>query len=285
MQGVTTLENKKICPVNPHWNTRFKRYTFADELNDDLRKLFSNAESLLMQSALLKNSRSTTAGIFVLDGKEYFIKRSNVNSLGDRLRRIGRLPRSTRNLLAAQKLEEINILTPKVYMSLETGHFMLPGACYLITEAYPKPITAGDNLEALLEYFNGVDALAEAVCKVVIKMHCSSMTHGDLKMNNILALRNPDGGFKLGLFDLDGVCWHGSTCPEQVIIKELARMASSFCWTARYFNIFDESKFAESILAWSKAYASVGGKDYSQDESFRQRIAKFLPDYNIQELR
>ena len=108
-----------------------------------------------MRAELIKNSRSTTAGIFSLNDKKYFIKRSNVNSLSERIRRIGRLPRSTRNLLAAEKLTEIGILTPKVYLSLETGSYFLPGACYLITEAYPPPMTAGDSFVELLEVFDG----------------------------------------------------------------------------------------------------------------------------------
>ena len=285
MQGVKTLEKENICPANPNWNTRFKRYAFADSLNGDLCNAFRDAEGLLMQSELIKNSRSTTAGIFDFDGKKYFIKRSNVNSLFERLRRIGRMPRSTRNMLAAAKLSEINILTPKVYMSLETGHFLLPGASYLITEAFEQPLTVGGNMAALHERFNGTENFAKTICSMVIKMHCCGMTHGDLKMNNILTLKTADGNFRFGLFDLDGMLWHGSSCPEDMIISEVARMASSYCLLGRYCNMFDESKFAEYLRIWSKAYAAAGGKDYTDNRIYWRRIAKFMPGYNIQELQ
>ena len=284
MQGVNRLERLNDAPVNPAWNTRFKRYAFADGISDELKDAFRDAEGLILRAELIKNSRSTTAGIFSLNDKKYFIKRSNVNSLSERIRRIGRVPRSTRNLLAAEKLTEIGILTPKVYLSLETGSNFLPAACYLITEAYPHPMTAGKNFAELIKFFNGEENLVETICAMVIKMHCSSLTHGDLKSSNIMAIKDADGSFQLGLFDLDGVQWHGSSCPEKAVVKDLARMASSFCLDGSYYNIFDKSKFADYCRIWSKAYAAVGGVDYTANALYHQRLKRFMPDLNIQEM-
>ena len=284
MQGVNRLERLNDAPVNPAWNTRFKRYAFADGISDELKDAFRDAEGLVLRAELIKNSRSTTAGIFNLNDKKYFIKRSNVNSLSERIRRIGRVPRSTRNLLAAEKLTEIGILTPKVYLSLETGSNFLPAASYLITEAYPSPMTAGACLAELIDFFNGVENLVEAICAMVIKMHCRSLTHGDLKFSNIMAIKDSAGNFQLGLFDLDGVQWHGSSCPEKAVIKDLARMASSFCQNGRHCNIFDESRFADYCRLWSKTYAAVGGIDYTDNVHYRWRLKKFMPDLNIQEM-
>ena len=284
MQGVTQLEKPRRVPENPVWNTRFKRYAFADGLSQELMGIFRDAESLVLSADIIKNSRSTTAGIFVVDGKKYFIKRSNVNGVGERIRRIGRLPRSTCNLLAAEKLTSIGIFTPKVYLSLETGSYLMPAASYLITEYYPQPMTASENFAALLEYFGSAEMFAVAFCSMVINMHCNSMTHGDLKMCNIMAVKDNDGNFKLGLFDLDGVLWHGSSCPERKVIKELARLASSFCMTGLALKIFDESKIADYLQIWSRAYAAVGGIDYTDNALYRRRLARFMPDYNIQEI-
>lgn len=284
MQGVTELNKRNLAPANPHWNTRFKRYAFADGLSEELQESFRDAEALVQHAELIKNSRSTTAGIFSLNNKKYFIKRSNVNRLSERLRRIGRLPRSTRNLLAAEKLARIGILTPKVYLSLETGSHLLPAASYLITEYYPRPMSAGENLADLLEYFGSAEKFADAVCAMIINMHCNSMTHGDLKMSNIMAVKDSDGKFKLGLFDLDGVLWHGSSCPEKTVIKELARLASSFCLTGLDHRIFDVSKAADYLRIWSRAYAKAGGIDYTLNAHYRRRLAGFMPDYNIQEM-
>ena len=285
MQGVTAVEKQPVCPGNPHWNTRFKRYAFADTLSDDLRELFRDAEGLLQKSELVKNSRSTTAGIFDVNGTEYFIKRSNVNSLGERVRRIGRLARSSRNKLAAEKLAELKILTPRVYMALETGHALLPGASYLITEALPRPVSVAENLAEVLEFFGSAEKLALAICSMVIKVHCSSMSHGDLKMANILACKASDGSYRLGLFDLDGVQWHGSNCSEYAVVKDLARMASSYCFYAHRRGILEEREFAGTLRMWGKAYAAAGGKDYTSNRFYWQRIGKFLPNYNIQELQ
>lgn len=82
-------EYQKKIPLNLKWNTRFKRYSFAPALDAELQKLFVNAEELLQNSRIIKNGRSTSAGIFSLNGTEYFIKRSNVNGFFESLRRIG----------------------------------------------------------------------------------------------------------------------------------------------------------------------------------------------------
>jgi hypothetical protein len=82
-------ELQEKIPLNLKWNTCFKRYTFASAWDSELQKFFCNAEELLQNSRIIKNGRSTSAGIFSLNGTEYFIKRSNVNGFFESLRRIG----------------------------------------------------------------------------------------------------------------------------------------------------------------------------------------------------
>jgi len=72
MQGAVYLNTTVSCPVNPVWKTRFKTYAFADDISEELRNAFLDAEGLLAQSELIKNSRSTTAGIFVVNDQRFF---------------------------------------------------------------------------------------------------------------------------------------------------------------------------------------------------------------------
>ena len=204
MQGVNSEKKLNTFPVNPHWNTRFKSYAFAEELDQSLREALLDAEGLLLQSTVIKNSRSTSAGIFHLNGIDYFIKRSNAKSLIARLRRIGRMSRARRNRLMAAELEKIGVLTPKVYMTLDIFPCCLPGACYLITECFPHPITVFGKIKELWGFYGSNKALIDALTCLAAKLHDNGIEHGDLKLTNILALKDAENSFDLGVFDLDG---------------------------------------------------------------------------------
>ncbi|MBO5923905.1 MAG: hypothetical protein J6Q81_05265 [Lentisphaeria bacterium] len=276
MQGVNSATEVKTIPANPQWDTRFKSYAFADGTDDSLREEFCNAESLLMQSKIVKNSRSTAAGIFHLYNTDYFIKRSNADGLFRRLRRIGAVSRAKRNALMAAELEKIGVLTPKVYMALDTRPYGLPGSCYLITGCYPAPITVGGNLRALREFAGSNQELISRLAGLACKLHNHGIEHGDFKINNILAVRDSNGRFDLGVFDLDGSRKYSGSCPENVRARELARVASSYfmaTYNLRYYEYTDE---AENRRLFLQSYAQHGGGDLTENREFHRRMEKFL---------
>ena len=270
-------ENKvKPVPANPQWNTRFKSYAFADGIEKTLCEEFRNAEALLMQSKIAKNSRSTSAGIFHLHGTDYFIKRSNANGLFRQLRRIGSISRAKRNALMAAELEKIGVLTPKVYMVLDTRPYGLPGSSYLITGCFPAPIAVGGNMQDLRNFFGSNENFISALAQLAARLHGSGIEHGDFKINNILVVRDENGNFKLGVFDLDGARKHSGCCPDNVRARELARVASSYfirSYNLRFYNAGDE---AENCKLFLQSYAQHSGVDLTENREFYKLLEKFL---------
>lgn len=274
MQRSDALNQK--FPANLEWNTRFKRYTFAPALPASLREIFADAEDLLQQARIIKNSRSTSAGIFSLNGTEYFIKRSNADSWSSRLRRIGRMSRVKRNLLVSSKITSLGIRVPAIYAAVETRPWGLPGAGYLITESFPRPMTASGVLESMWEECDhNWDRLAQKLIAPAVKMHDHGVEHGDFKLNNILAYCNGDAVWQLGVFDFDGSVLHSSSCSDLVRIRELARMVSSTYIRCSDLNM--DCNWSFMLECWAKAYAEISGKDFSENDEYRRRAAKFLP--------
>ena len=275
---VRSDESNQLLPVNLGWNTRFKRYTFAPMLDADLQKLFCNAEELLQQSRIVKNSRSTSAGIFSVNGTEYFIKRSNLNSLMERVRRIGRMSRAARNWMVDARVRSAGIVTPTIYASIDTAPGGLPGASYLITECFPLPINAGSKfiLADLLESFgNDQRRMIQHLVQLAVKLHANGIEHGDLKLHNVLALRQASGEFKLGLFDFDGSLLYDEACADAARIRDLARMASSMF--IRCCDTGIECDYRTNLLTWAAEYAAAGGPDYTENLQYHRRAAKLLP--------
>lgn len=278
MQGVNSEKNLKKIPANPLWNTRFKSYAFAEDLEPSLREAFLDAEGLLMQSRVIKNSRSTAAGIFHLHDTDYFIKRSNVNGLLGQLRRIGTLSRAKRNALMASELEKIGVLTPKVYMALDCSPYALPGTSYLITECFPNPITVAGNMKALREFYGGNRKFIDALAELAAILHNNGIEHGDFKITNILALKTADGKFRLGVFDLDGCKKYSMPCPEHIRIKELARVASAYFIMSYNLGFYENSDEAENRKLFLQSYAEYSNVDFTENQDFHRRIEKFFAD-------
>ena len=277
MQQSTNSCNRKISvPGNPLWNTRFKSCVFADDIAEELCGKFRDAELLLQNSTIIKNSRSTTAGIFHLHGIDYFIKRSNVNSFFERVKRIGRTPRALRSYHISAFLEKLGVRVPRVFMAMTTLPGGLPGASYLITEAFPQPMTVSNNLPRLLEFYGSCEKTAQAIADLAHKVHDAGLEHGDFKLNNILFADHADNSFELGLFDFDGTILHRTSCSYKVRCRELARIASSYFLRGCDLAFCTGKDAGENARMWAKAYARGGKFDFAGDKTYMRRYEDFL---------
>jgi hypothetical protein len=191
------------------------------------------------------------------------------------------MSRAQRNALMAVELEKLNVRTPKVLMTLSTDGAILPGASYLITECFESPVAVNHNLESLLEYYGSPQELFAALCRLAVKLHNGGFFHGDLKMSNILSLRQADGSFELGVFDLDGSWSCKHPLPERLRCRELARMASSYFLCALRKKLVSREDCAAVIGQWAAAYCAAGGCNYGENPVYLRRVKKFLSAYNV----
>lgn len=274
MQSVNS--SNRIHTVNPDWNTRFRNYAFADSATAEMRAVFCDAEGLLARSELVKNSRSTSAGIFRIGEKEYFIKRSNIKSFAVRLRRIGRDSRAVHSWKISAAVEKLGVRVPEVFAAISTYPWGLPGASYLITEKFPLPMTLNQLFNDVLKQYNGICTdLIKEVIRIAAIIHSSGIEHGDLKLSNILAVRQNDNTFELGLFDFDGSVKYSGAVPAKARARELARMASSYFIRCCDLNIAVD--FNENLQRWAAIYAELTGFDFSGNKAYISRAVRFVP--------
>lgn len=265
------------CPDFPDWPKFRKFFVFASGLPDPLRSAFRDAELLLRSARPIKVSGSTTAGVAAVEGVSYFVKRSNVPTLFDRVRRLGRLSRAQRNFLASERLAALGIRVPKVLMALNTARHGLPGPSYLVTEFLEPPMMVHDNFPAMLER-RPLAHWVRKMASLMALMHRDGICHGDLKMVNFLAVAAPEeaDGFTLGVLDFDGTKLTGRPVSRGARRKELARAVSS-CLLRLAMPEIGAAPEPEALLRnWCDAYLEAGGTDLRGDRKLDKLLRAFL---------
>ncbi len=187
-------------------------------------------EALLANAQIVKNSRSTTAG---LTGG-MFLKRYNRRSWWHEWKRRWQLPRPWRCLAAAVYLEQRGFVTPRVLWA--SRH-------WLITE----PVAAGS---CFLDREQPLPGPETAV--FLARLHRAGVWHGDVSLRNLYRT-----GAEFGVIDLDGTRLFPAGVPERYCRKELARLISSWMICARRAQWeFDAAKIIDEFC---RAYKNGGG--------------------------
>lgn len=153
---------------------------------------------------MLKSGRSSTVAKIKINDKTLVVKRYNIKGFSHWLRRCLRETRAASGWRLAHCLRLFEIRTAKPIAFIENRFLGLRGKSYLIMENIEGP--------HLGEYFSQhradetrVAKMAERVVALLKNLLSLHMTHGDLKMTNILIENdNPV------LIDLDGMSEHST---------------------------------------------------------------------------
>lgn len=217
--------------------TQFSRSIMVDRtaLSPEFLNLLNHPEQAFTEkSTTLKAGRSSSVVKIKIQHQTFVVKRYNVKNSWHWLRRCLRPTRAAVAWRLAQRLRLFGVATPKPIAYIENHLLGLRGKSYLIMEAI-EGVHLGD-------YFTSFDAsqahfskTAEQVVKLFQHLAELFITHGDLKMTNILI-----GGSGPFLIDLDGMIEHTSRTPfKRALKKDLRRFLKNWQYQPSIHALFD----------------------------------------------
>lgn len=171
------------------WNqvSVYDRDFFSPALLDFLQ----NPEKIFTQPGIvfLKAGRSATVAKVMLDNRYFVVKRYNMKNYWHWLRRCLRPTRAATSWRLAQYLRLFGIATARPVAYLEKRFFGLRMRSYFVMEYVAK-----QNIgEFLSDYKNNEEyftKIADSIINMFHKLSELKITHGDLKMANILLVDN-----------------------------------------------------------------------------------------------
>ncbi|HBC89105.1 MAG TPA: hypothetical protein DCZ94_19375 [Lentisphaeria bacterium] len=239
-----------------------------------LRDCIENPEKYLSASTVLKDSRSTKAGIAELaDHSPVFIKRYNNKGLRYTLRYMFRNAKPFRTWQAAWYFEMNKIPTPKPLAASASRTAGILKSAYLVTESVPGTIPTLDFCRLMFESRKIQLEYAEAVGDLFSKMHKAGIYHGDSKLSNIYVSRRGKGAFSFGLWDLDGVDIRPKAICENLRASEIARTISSYIEISG--RLGERADMEKAICLFTDSYSSASGTRLDMD-SIRKKTRKYL---------
>eukprot|EP00831_Metopus_contortus_P077470 TRINITY_DN7283_c0_g1_i4.p1 TRINITY_DN7283_c0_g1~~TRINITY_DN7283_c0_g1_i4.p1 ORF type:complete len:338 (-),score=63.51 TRINITY_DN7283_c0_g1_i4:204-1217(-) len=236
-------------------------------------------DEMITGGHILKDSRTTTAGILELkNGERYFIKRENNKGVKFTLKYMLRRSRVYRAAYVASRLDELGIPTPRVVAVGSRRKFHVLQSGYLITETVDHALLMSKMCQMLNEDKDFFDDFLSTVCAYITNLHDNNIIHGDLKLSNIYCVDEPTG-YSFGLWDLDGAVVSNAKLPIHARVSELARVISSYMRISHeQFNIAHDldaltARFCEQYNALSQVKLPL--------DKLKRRTVVFLDKHNI----
>lgn len=216
----------------------------------ELRECVKNPDSFLNNVEILKDSRTTKAGIVEFaDGKEVFIKRFNNKGLIYSLKYIFREARPFRVWRAAWALEKAGIPTPRPMAAIAKYRAGFPTQAYLIRNIVPDVVPTLDFFAKMNKNNELRKLYLKSIATLFAKMHNAGIYHGDAKCSNIYVEDCGKDRYAYGVWDLLSCRVGKKPIPEALRKKEISRIAHSFTEiTKRTGSAVDETKIYTELL-------------------------------------
>ena len=219
------------------------QYRFAlapGPTQDYLAEHFAEVDAMIRDGNRAKASVTSSAAVCAIPGGEkIFVKRNGVSSLKFVVRYFFLPARVFRAALAAVRVEEAGVPTPRVFAVGEKrcAHFLLAG--YLVTEA----MDACDLMSYVIDRPDapaGMPAVIREAARVAAALHNHGFYHGDLKLVNLY--RTADDA-PCGVWDLDSAQIFPDEVPHPLVVRELGRIVSSILIFAEQNPAFPDDFF------------------------------------------
>lgn len=210
--------------------TRFIMYDRSAASPEFLEFLQNPDIAFKDKTNILKNGNSSSVAKIKINNRMYVVKRYNMKNFWHWLRRCMRPTRAIASWRLSQRLNLFGVATPKPVACIETSFLGLRGKSYFIME-----YIEGQHLGDYLAKDSNQTETAKQVVKLLNNLSELQITHGDLKMTNILV--NSHGSY---LIDLDGMVEHTSQSSFKRAYKnEVSRFMENWKYSPTINNLFE----------------------------------------------
>ncbi len=228
-------------------------YALVNPLGDkELLEKFIDSDANFENSIILKDSRTTKAGIFKTQNNNIFLKRYNNKGFSFTLRYLFRRARAFRAWDSGFLLKQLNIPTPEPLIAIEYKKGFILEKAFLYTETIENLRTPDEFYQDCIDDKSIFAEFAKTAAEFLYKMHSNNIVHGDYKLHNIYIQKTNEGNFKWGLWDLDSVkklTILNQFKKEKLVQKDLKRLIRSFNEIKENLNIKEENILdIESLL-------------------------------------
>lgn len=229
---------------------KFAVYDRAYQSSEFLNLLQNPDQAFTAQNPLLKAGRSSSVVKIKINNHILVIKRYNIKNAWHGLRRCLRPTRAINGWQLAQRLQLLGVSTAKPVACIEQRFLGLRGKSYFIMEYVEGP--------HLGKYFSipqiedeQHEVIAERVVNLFKNLSELHITHGDLKMTNILIAASPPAAKEEQpvLIDLDGMQEHRSLFYFKRAFKnEMQRFMENWKNYPAVYSLFEKLLAQSCIL-------------------------------------
>ena len=254
-------------------------YRFAlppTEFQDELAGRIADVDAMIRDGARAKTSVESSASVAALSGgRKVFVKRNGNRGLAFTVKYSFIPARVFRAAMAACRVEEAGIATPRVLAVGEKRRCRVLLGGYLITDA----VEDAQDLMAFVEHSPDAPAELPAVmneaARIVAALHGRGFYHGDLKLVN---LYRADRSGRFGVWDLDSAQLFPGEVPRELVVRELGRIVSSVLICAEQNPAFPDGFFDLAAIARAllDAYAANGGTPPAADDVAAVALTRWL---------
>jgi tRNA A-37 threonylcarbamoyl transferase component Bud32 len=185
-------------------------------------------------ATVLKSGRSSTVVKVSIDNHPIIIKRYNMKSALHWLRRCLRASRAVKGWRLGQRLSLLGIATAKPIAFVETRFLGLRGKSYLLME-YVEGEHSGEYFAASVRDTDAAATTANKIISLLENLAKLHLTHGDLKMTNILFEKQSPI-----LIDLDGMHEHHSLWCRLAFHQEIKRFMKNWRDRPTIYALFEQ---------------------------------------------
>lgn len=197
--------------------------------------VLEGADRLIEQGHLYKTGGAATVAQVTANGRPLLIKRYNIKGVGHWFKRFWRPSRAWHSWIEAQRLQFLDIATPRPLAVLETRMLGLRGTAYLVTEhlqgsdlmhCFSDHVEDGQVPEPQL---TALDALFASLIR-------ERISHGDMKGHNLFWEQG-----QWALIDLDAMQQHGTEASfAPAYAKDRARFLRNWPASSALYRQLDE---------------------------------------------